>query len=514
MSHGRRWVVISREDEEGQVGGAQRPRDALAQLPAVVWTTDQHLTIVSAAGSLLETFRVDSQEIIGHGIGDFFRRFGVELPSLSAHRRALAGKPVRFEFESQKCIYEAHIVAQLAGGRAIGTVGLAVDVSETRQLQEQLRAAQRMESIGRLAGGIAHDFNNVLGVIESCSALLASELTNPSALEDVEIIRAATRKATDLVSQLLAFSRRQVRKPEVLDLNAVVADLGKMLQRVIGEDVRLQTSPAVALGSVMADRGQMDQVIMNLVVNARDAMPTGGSISIECRNARMDDAYIGRHAAGAPGPYVVLAVTDSGIGMDRQTQARIFEPFFTTKPSGRGTGLGLATVYGIVKQSGGFIWVYSEPGRGTTFKVYFPRVDDLPARATTRATISNIGGDETILLVEDDDDLRRVTRRILQNRGFTILEARHGGDALLLSERYTGDIHMVLTDVVMPQMNGRELSHRLRSARPDLSVVYMSGYPDGVAVEQGLIDVDARFLPKPFTPQELLDCIRHVLDEA
>ena len=492
--------------------GGERPRDAMAQLPAVVWSTDPHLIIASAAGSLLDVFQVSPGEIIGHGVGDFFRRFGAELPALSAHRRALAGKPIRFEFEAQKCIYEAHIVPRVEGGRAIGTVGLAVDVSETRQLQEQLRAAQRMESIGRLAGGIAHDFNNVLGVIESCSALLASELSDPSALEDVEIIRAATRKATDLVSQLLAFSRRQVRKPEVLDLNAVVADLSKMLQRVIGEDIRLQTSPGVALGSIMADRGQMDQVIMNLVVNARDAMPSGGAISIECRNARMDDAYIGRHAAGAPGPYVMLAVTDTGIGMDRQTQARIFEPFFTTKASGRGTGLGLATVYGIVKQSGGFIWVYSELGRGSAFKVYFPRVDDLPARASARAVISNIGGDETILLVEDDDDLRRVTRRILQNRGYTILEARHGGDALLLSERYTGNIDMLLTDVVMPQMNGRDLSHRIRAARPELSVVYMSGYPDGAAVEQGLVDVEAKFLAKPFTPQELLDCIRHVLD--
>jgi two-component system, cell cycle sensor histidine kinase and response regulator CckA len=503
--------VISREDEEQPVAASEQDQ-ALAQLPAVVWSTDQNLSIASAAGALLEAFRIAPSEIVGHGVGDFFRRFGAELPALSAHRRALSGKAIRFEFESQKSIYEAHIVPQLAGGRAVGTVGLAVDVSETRHLQDQLRAAQRMESIGRLAGGIAHDFNNVLGVIESCSALLATELTNASALEDVEIIRAATRKATDLVSQLLAFSRRQVRKPEVLDLNGVVADLGKMLQRVIGEDIRLQTSPGVSLGSIMADRGQVDQVIMNLVVNARDAMPNGGQMTIECRNARMDDAYIGRHMAGAPGPYVLLAVTDSGIGMDRQTQARIFEPFFTTKGAGRGTGLGLATVYGIVKQSGGFIWVYSEPGRGSTFKVYFPRVDDSPARRDARAAISNIGGDETILLVEDDDDLRRVTRRILQNRGYTILEARHGGDALLLSERYTGDIDMLLTDVVMPQMNGRELSHKVRSLRPEMSVVYMSGYPDGAAVEQGLIDIQAKFLAKPFTPQELLDCIRLVLD--
>jgi CheY-like chemotaxis protein len=285
-----------------------------------------------------------------------------------------------------------------------------------------------------------------------------------------------------------------------------------MLQRVIGEDVKLSTSPGTALGSIMADRGQVDQVIMNLVVNARDAMPNGGHITIECRNARMDDSYISRHAAGAPGPYVVLAVSDSGMGMDRATQARIFEPFFTTKGAGRGTGLGLATVYGIVKQSGGFIWVYSELGRGSSFKVYFPRVDDVPLRREARAAISSIGGDETILLVEDDDDLRRVTRRILQNRGYTILEARHGGDALLLCERYTGEIDMLLTDVVMPQMNGRELSHRIRGLRPDMSVVYMSGYPDGAAVEQGLIDVDAKFLAKPFTPHELLDCIRLVLD--
>jgi two-component system cell cycle sensor histidine kinase/response regulator CckA len=504
--------VISRDDE-GRIGAAERSEHSLDQLPAVVWSTDINLAMSSVAGALLEAFRVRPGEILGHGVGDFFRRFGAELPALSAHRRALAGKPMRFEFQSQANIYEAHIVPRLENGHPAGTVGLAVDVSETRHLQEQLRAAQRMESVGRLAGGIAHDFNNVLGVIESCSALLASEMSDPSALEDVEIIRAATRKATDLVSQLLAFSRRQVRKPEVLDLNAVVADLGKMLQRVIGEDIRLDTSPGAGLGSIMADRGQLDQVLMNLVVNARDAMPNGGKITVECRNARMDDAYIGRHPAGAPGPYVVLAVTDTGMGMDRQTQARIFEPFFTTKGAGRGTGLGLATVYGIIKQSGGFIWVYSEPGRGSTFKVYFPRVDDVPARPESRAGISSIGGTETILLVEDDDDLRRVTRRILQSRGYTILEARHGGDALLLSERYTGEIDMLLTDVVMPQMNGRDLSVRIRAIRPEVSVVYMSGYPDGAAVEQGLIEVDAKFLAKPFTPHQLLDCIRLVLDD-
>ncbi|HKE14420.1 MAG TPA: hypothetical protein VKB80_06135, partial [Kofleriaceae bacterium] len=280
----------------------ERPEQALAQLPAVVWSTNTNLLLTSAAGGLLDGFRVAPDEIVGHSVGDFFRRFGAELPALSAHRRALGGQSMRFEFESQKKIYEAHIVPRLEGGRTIGTVGLAVDVSETRHLQEQLRAAQRMESIGRLAGGIAHDFNNVLGVIESCSALLATELQDTSTLEDVEIIRAATRKATDLVSQLLAFSRRQVRKPEVLDLNAVVADLGKMLQRVIGEDIKLLTSPGSALGAIMADRGQLDQVVMNLVVNARDAMPNGGHITIDCRNARMDDAYISRHAAGAPGP--------------------------------------------------------------------------------------------------------------------------------------------------------------------------------------------------------------------
>ena len=511
--------MISREGEEDRAEGGRLEPDALAplpagfaQLPAVVWSTDRHLSLSWVTGALLDVLRISPGEVVGRGVGDFFRRFGAELHALSAHRRALGRNAIRFEFEAEKRIYEAHVVPQLDGD-VVGTIGLAIDVSETRVLQDQLRAAQRMESIGRLAGGIAHDFNNLLTVIESCSAILASRLTDEKAVEDVELIRGMARKAGDLVAQLLAFARRQVRKPEVICLNAVVADLSKMLERVIGEDVKLKTAPTAGLGRVMVDRGQLDQVLMNLVVNARDAMPNGGQIAIECRNVYMDEAYIDRHAAGVPGPYVMLAVSDTGVGMDRQTQARIFEPFFTNK-AGRGTGLGLATVYGIVKQSGGFVWVYSEPGRGSTFKVYLPRVEDAPSRRDSRSqpAIRSIGGDETILLVEDDDDLRRVTRRILMARGYTILEARNAGDALLLCERYTGKIDLLLTDVVMPQMNGRELSHRIRSLRPDVSVVYMSGYPDGAAVEQGLVDLDAVYLAKPFTPPQLLDCLRLALD--
>ena len=484
----------------------------LGEIPAMVWCVDEQLTIQAAAGSLLGVFQVSAADLVGRGVGDFFRGFGVELPAASAHRRALSGDAIRFEFESNRRLFEARVEPVREAGRPVGAIGMAVDVSDTRDLQDQLRAAQRMESIGRLAGRIAHDFNNVLSVIESYGALLANDLNDARAKEDVEVIRRAARKAADLVAQLLAFSRKQVRQPEVLDLNNIVGDLEKMLQRVIGEDVRLVTRREEGLGSVVADRGQVEQVVMNLIVNARDALLQNGVITIETRNEYLDEAYCSRHLAGAPGPHVMLSISDNGCGMDRETQTRAFEPFFTTKPPGKGTGLGLSTVYGIVKQNSGFIWLESEVGKGSTFKIYLPRVDEMPAVRDVSPPVANIGGNETILLVEDDDALRSATRRILRGRGYTILEARHGGEALLLCERYAGDIQLLLTDVVMPQMSGRELCQKLRQMRPEMKVLFMSGFADATSGERDLIEPGEVFLSKPFSPTTLLDSIRKAIE--
>jgi len=504
--------VIRRKEDIAKQQSARG--DLLDQIPAAVWSTDERLDITTAGGALLEVFGLDSDELIGRGVGDFFRRFGIELVASSASRRAMAGESMRFELESNRRTYEARVEPAQRDGRVTGTIGIMVDVTENRHIQEQLRAVQRMESIGRLAGRLAHDFNNVLSVIESYGALLANDLPDARAREDVEVIRRAARKAADLVTQLLAFSRRQARQPEVLDLNEIVLELDRVLQRTIGEEVRLVTRLEKHLGSVVADRGQVEQVIMNLVTNACDAMPDGGLLTIETENAFLDELYCARHVAGSPGPYVVLSICDQGIGMDREVQSRIFEPFFTTKSKGKGTGLGLATVYGIVKQSSGFIWVYSEPGQGTCFKVYLPRVDEAPAPREPEPPVSSIAGTETILLVEDDDALRSATRRILRGRGYTILEARHGGEAVLLCERYGGTIHLLLTDVVMPQMSGRELWENLHQMRPEMKVVFMSGFADGAATEGGLVDQNAVFLSKPFNPQALLDCIRRAIDHG
>jgi two-component system, cell cycle sensor histidine kinase and response regulator CckA len=486
----------------------------LGEIPAAVWAVDDDLVIQAAAGSLLGVFQVPAADLVGRGVGDFFRGFGVELPAASAHRRALSGDAIRFEFESNRRLYEARVEAVRDGGRVVGAIGMAIDVSDSRDMQDQLRAAQRMESIGRLAGRIAHDFNNVLSVIESYGALLANDLTDARAKEDVEVIRRAARKAADLVSQLLAFSRKQVRQPEVIDLNVIVGDLEKVLHRVIGEDALLVTRREEGLGSVVADRGQIEQVVMNLVVNARDALLHNGVITIETRNEYLDEAYCARHLAGAPGPHVMLSVSDNGCGMDRETQTRVFEPFFTTKPPGKGSGLGLSTVYGIVKQNNGYISLESEVGKGSSFKIYLPRVDELPAARDVSRPVSNIGGNETILLVEDDDALRSATRRILRGRGYTILEARHGGEALLLCERYAGDIQLLLTDVDMPQMSGRELCQKLQQSRPEMKVLFMSGFSDATTGERELIEAGEVFLSKPFSPTSLLDTIRKAIERS
>ena len=387
-----------------------------------------------------------------------------------------------------------------------------------RKSEEQLRQWQRVEAIGRLAGGVAHDFNNLLMTIKGCSELLlgAFDRRDPRREEVDEILKAADR-ATSLTRQLLAFGRRQVLQPQVLDLNAVVMNMDKMLRRLIGEDVQLMTSLDSDLWSVKVDPGMIEQVVMNLAVNSRDAMPNGGKLTIETTNVTHDEEYASHHVSVKPGYYVMLAISDTGCGMDKETKSHLFEPFFTTKETGKGTGLGLSTVYGIIKQSGGNIWTYSEPGLGTTFKIYLPRVEKAAKVYKPRLKPKETGapgGTETILLVEDEEPVRSMVSKVLQNKGYTVLEARHGNEAIEVSERYEGSINLMVTDVIMPQMSGRELAERLTLMRPEMHVLYMSGYPDNAIVQHGVLEPGTSFLQKPFTINALELKVREILDGA
>src|SRR5712691_11879200 len=387
------------------------------------------------------------------------------------------------------------------------------DVTEQRRLQQQVLQSQKMEAVGRLAGGIAHDFNNLLTVITSYSDLLLEDLAPGDAKrDDLEQVRKAADGAAALTRQLLAFSRQQVVEPRVVSLNTVVEGLHKILRRVIGEDIELTTTLAPDLGAVRADVGQLEQVLMNLAVNARDAMPTGGKLTVETANVEHEPEYALEREAAAVGRFVMLAVTDTGVGMDEATKAKIFEPFFTTKEDGKGTGLGLATVYGIVKQSGGFIWVYSEPGNGTSFKIYLPRIDAPVEGVKTPGSVSVPRGTETVLLVEDAAAVRAVAKQVLERQGYTVLEAPDGDVALHVAHKHRGPIHLLLTDVVMPVLSGRPLAEQLARVRPDIKVLYASGYTDDSVVRHGILEAGTAYLQKPFTPDSLARKVREVLD--
>ena len=389
------------------------------------------------------------------------------------------------------------------------------DVTDQRRLQQQVLQSQKMEAVGRLAGGIANDSNNLLTVITSYSDLLLEDLAPGDAKrDDLEQVRKAADGAAALTRQLLAFSRQQVVEPRVVSLNTVVEGLQKILRRVIGEDIELTTTLAPDLGAVRADVGQLEQVLMNLAVNARDAMPTGGRLTVETANVEHDPDYARDREAAAVRQFAMLAVSDTGCGMDEATKVRIFEPFFTTKEPGKGTGLGLATVYGIVKQAGGFIWVYSEPGQGTSFKIYLPEVDATAERTTAVAGARAPRGTETVLLVEDAAAVRAVTKQVLERQGYVVLEAPDGEAALRLAQQHRGPIHLLLTDVVLPRVSGRELAERLTQVRPDMKVLYASGYTDDSVVRHGILELGTAYLQKPFSPESLARKVRNVLDAA
>jgi PAS domain S-box-containing protein len=390
----------------------------------------------------------------------------------------------------------------------------ARDITARKKLEGQFLQAQKMEAVGRLAGGVAHDFNNVLSVVLSYTDLILEDLKTGDPLrDDISEIHQAGKRATELTRQLLAFSRQQVLQPQIVDLNGIIAGMEKMLRRLVREDVALSLMPARALGKVRVDPGQIEQIVMNIVVNARDAMPDGGTISIETEDVELDDGYAREHVDARAGRHVLLAISDTGIGMDADTRARVFEPFFTTKPKHEGTGLGLSTVFGIVQQSGGHVAVYSELDHGTTFKIYFPRTDlDETSVAAPVIVQGILTGTETILLVEDEDQVRVLARTILQRGGYNVLLAQNGGDALLVCEQYGAKIQLLLTDVVMPRMNGRQLAERVASVRPEMKCLFMSGYADNAIVNHGVLESDVAYLQKPFTPSALLRKVRDVLD--
>ena len=391
-----------------------------------------------------------------------------------------------------------------------------VDITLRKQMEQQFRLSQRMEAIGKLAGGVAHDFNNLLTVIlGAADVLLETHPPDHPARRKLELIRQAGSSAADLTRQLLAFSRQQMLHPRVLELKEILNRTQKLLARLIGDDISLAVSVEPSLGCICADPGQIEQVLLNLAVNARDAMPSGGRLSIEARNTDLDESYKQEHQQVIPGQYVMIAVEDSGCGMDRKTQARIFDPFFTTKELGKGTGLGLATVYGIVKQSGGYIWVYSEVGRGTAFKIYLPRVEPSgQALAPKESDTSSVQGSETILLAEDSDSLREMVRDYLESIGYTVIEATSGKAALLQARDFQGPIHLLLTDVVMPEMGGPELVEQLLALRPGVRVVFTSGYTNDATARQGVLEPGVAFIQKPYRPKALARTIREVLDET
>src|SRR6266571_4899733 len=467
-----------------------------------------------------------AQELSGTRLGDLlarsdpnnvemlraFLRSGYRLADVESHERDRDGQPK---------VFLNNLVGIVEDGLLKRAWGTQRDITDLKRLEDQLRQAQKMEAVGRLAGGVAHDFNNLLTAILGSVELLLRELEPASPLrQDAAEIKKAGERAAALTRQLLAYSRRQVLNPEVLDLNRVVADMDRMLRRLIGEDVDLVTRPAPDLDAVRADRGQIEQVLVNLVLNARDAMPQGGKLTIETANVELDPGYVETHEGARAGAYALLAVSDTGSGMDAETTAHLFEPFFTTKEVGKGTGLGLATVYGIVKQSEGYITAYSEPGHGTTFKIYLPRAAAPGAASPTPPAPpapqgkATAGGSETILVVEDEEAVRSLSRRALEASGYTVLAAADGPDAVRLLERYRGPIHLVLTDVIMPGMNGRELAQRLVQRRPGLRVLYMSGYPGDAIVHRGALEPGTAFLQKPFMPEDLARKVREVLDQG
>jgi PAS domain S-box-containing protein len=494
---------------------------------AVIGGTNDSIFVKDTAGRYLlankevtRVFNKPLEEIIGQDDTHFFP---IEEASLliAGDREIMnmAGPVTREEHvttvDGQRTYMATKGPIRDGQGKVIGLFGISRDITDQKKMEDQLRQSQKIETVGRLAGGIAHDFNNLLTVINGYSELLLHKVKDKSPLSgELEEIKLAGERAAALTRQLLAFSRRQVLQPKVLDLNEVISHMDMMLRRLIGEDVEFRTVSREDLWKVKADPGQIEQVVMNLVVNARDAMPGGGRLTIETSNVFLDEEYSHVHPPVQPGSYVMLSVSDTGVGMDEKTASQVFEPFFTTKELGKGTGLGLSTVYGIVKQSGGFIWVYSEPGKGSTFKVYLPCTADrgvLPDKEGS--PVEDLRGEKSVLVVEDEESIRRLATEILGRYGYAVFSAGDGEEALRIATSHEGEIDLLLTDVIMPGMGGPELFERIRQLRPGIKVLYVSGYTNDAIVHQGVLDPGIAFLQKPYSPTSLVRKVKDVLEE-
>ena len=518
------------EAEQQRRSAQYRYQDLFMQVAVGLLVADQDLAVVDAnpaAAAMLGTRR---EELIGLRAADLIHPEDLRVRSAAettsrARREGLVRIERRYRHSSGDYLPVEVTVSRVHGeaGEELHLIMFS-DLSALkkaergrRELEQQLQRAQRMESIGRLAGGVAHDFNNMLTIILSSCTFLEDELRpGDPVLEDVDHIADAGKRAMALTRQLLAFSRRQTMRPELVDINRAVAELEKMLRRLIGEDIDLLVRPAESLWPVEIDPGQLEQVVINLAVNARDAMPGGGRLTIETANTALDAEYAASHAGVEPGDYVLLAVSDDGEGMDATTRDQVFEPFFTTKGEQHGTGLGLATAYGIVKQCGGEIWVYSEPGRGSSFKIYLPRsrtVGD-EARPAPPVAAARASGPETVLVVEDEAPVRKLAVRILERQGYRVLQARDGLEAETVAREFDDRIDLLLSDVVMPGRSGAATAQRLTAARPELRVLYMSGYTDNAIMHHGVLDPGIRLVEKPFTVDKLAGAVRAALDDA
>jgi PAS domain S-box-containing protein len=516
-----RYVSEHRRIEENLRHSEAKYRELVNQVNDGFFVLDREGIITFANQTLAQLHGLENpDDLVGHPFSDLIPD-GIKTEQWFYFRDMAEGKNYSelitsklSRTDGKELTIEIKSTAIIRDKQVVGVRGVIRDITERRNLEEQLRQSQKIEAIGRLAGGVAHDFNNLLTAMLGYSEILLSRLSPEDSLRsEVEEIRKSALRAASLTSQLLAFSRKQVLQPKVINLNSIVVDMEKMLRRLIGEDIELKTITPSDLGNIMADPGQIEQVILNLAVNAKDAMPQGGKLIIETANISLDQKYASRHTSAKPGEYVMLAASDTGYGMDQETVTRIFEPFFTTKGPGKGTGLGLSTVYGIVKQSGGNIWVYSEPGKGTTFKIYLPLVKLRADQYVQQAAAGDkyYQGTETILLVEDEESVRNLVRRILSQQGYTVFEALNAQQALKIAQSHRANLDLLLTDIVMPGMTGLGLAQRMLQFHPEIRILYMSGYTDSAVLQQGWLESGSYFLQKPFTPEALSRKVREIL---